>query len=91
MQYVNHHQCFTQPFVHILGFDPKSSPARNMALTTNISLGTKKYIYIFKDLLYTQSQKGNFFKNPMVEQLSFLQGCIVRPIKNVGQSLLRSV
>jgi hypothetical protein len=46
-----------EALLHDTSFDPKSSPARNMALTTSIPLSTKKND-LFLYLLHMQSQKG---------------------------------
>jgi hypothetical protein len=45
----------------------------------------------FLNLVQTQSQKGQKFKNPATEQLSFPQGWTVRPETSTGQSSLGGV
>ncbi len=47
-------------------------------------------MFIFKNLIQTQSQKGQKFKNPAAEQRSSPQGCTVRPETSAGQSSLRA-
>jgi peptide deformylase len=51
---------------HGLGFDPRPFPLKNMAL---IQWHTIKHLKggLFLDLLQTQSQKGQNFKNPTIE------------------------
>lgn len=58
--------------------NPRHFPAGNVALTTSYNQTLRSLVY-FSDVLQTQTQKGNFFKNPAAEQRSFPQGCTVRP------------
>jgi hypothetical protein len=61
----------TNVLLHIIGFDPKSSHVRNMALTTSIPLGTKNMVY-FLHLLHKQSQKEKKKKkNHVAKQCNF--------------------
>jgi len=60
----------TNVLLHIIGFDPKSSHVRNMALTTSIPLGTKKKVY-FLNLLHKKSQKKKKKKKPCGKTMQF--------------------
>jgi len=63
----------TNVLLHIIGFDPKSSHVRNMALTTSIPLGTKNMVY-FLHLLHKQSQKEKKKKKPWGKKMEFFIG-----------------
>jgi hypothetical protein len=43
--------------VHIIGFDPKSSPTGNMAQTTSIPLNIENYGLFFTFIAYTKSKR----------------------------------
>jgi hypothetical protein len=70
----------TNILLHGTSFDPRSSLARNMAFTTNISSGTKKQSLFLTFITYTKSRRENF-KSHMVEHYNSSHGCIVKPIK----------
>jgi hypothetical protein len=71
--------------LHNTSFEPKSSLARNMAFTTNISLGTKKQGLFFTFITYTSPKRENF-KSHTIEHYNSLHGCIVKLIKGARQS-----
>jgi hypothetical protein len=77
--------------IHDKGFDPNSSPTRNMALTTGIPSDIKKHGLFFTFIAYIMSKMEKKIKNLATKHHNFPQGCIVKPIKGVGQNLLRGV
>jgi hypothetical protein len=48
--------------LHGTCFDPKSSLAKNMALTTSVSSNTNKQGFFFTFITYTKSKKGKKLK-----------------------------
>jgi hypothetical protein len=61
---MNFRQIYIYIYISGIGFDLRTSLARNIALTTGIPLSIKKSGFLI-DLLYTQNQKKNYKKKPL--------------------------
>jgi hypothetical protein len=53
---------FVNIFLHIIGFDLRSSLVRNMALTTSIPSNSKNHGLFFTFIAYTKSKKEKKIK-----------------------------
>jgi len=58
---------YTNVLLHNTNFDPKSSFARNMALTTSIPSSTKRQGFFFTVIAYTKLKK-DFIENHATKQ-----------------------
>jgi hypothetical protein len=73
---------------HDTRIEPKTSLASNLALTTDIPLGTEEGGLLFRFIADTKFKREKI-KNLVVKQCNSLQGCTIRLETSIGYSSLR--